>query len=365
MTFLDGIFGENIHFENASYHFEMIESLMDFVRYKKIVHETFDAYNVKTKPNPKAVYWPNPTRDPDQSLYTTLPVIKNFGIVSSKTPIGSAGSCFAFEIASNLQKRGFNYVVAEKRYQPDVGVYEHSDNSSNPYAQSSANWGTLFNTPSFRQLAEKAFHTREFPQLLLHNKLENGVMYYSDPFREDMSFATPESYANDYEKHRNAIRQALTQCEVFIITLGLNECWELIKEKLAISRNPRHEALGVLVQHRILTVEENIKNIQTFIDIVRKHNPALKLIISVSPVPFMATGRSKDCHVMTANCHSKAVLRVAAEELVKNNRDVFYFPSYELATMGTKEPWTADQRHINAPTISRVMQLFDEMFVTI
>ena len=75
--------------------------------------------------------------------------------------------------------------------------------------------------------------------------------------------------------------------------------------------------------------------LQRFLDVIRAHNPDLQLIVSVSPIPFLATGRADKYHVVAANCLSKAVLRVAAEEIVKRNEGVYYFPSYELVTTCT------------------------------
>jgi hypothetical protein len=68
-------------------------------------------------------------------------------------------------------------------------------------------------------------------------------------------------------------------------------------------------------------------------------------------------------HVVEANTHSKAVLRVAAEEFVSRNQGVHYFPSYELVTNGIERPWDADQRHVTPATVSRVMEMFHEMYV--
>jgi len=95
----------------------------------------------------------------------------------------------------------------------------------------------------------------------------------------------------------------------------------------------------------------------------RAHNPNIKLIQSESPVPIMATGRAANCHVVTANVQSKAVLRTAVEEVAKANRDVYYFPSYEMVTSCIESPWDTDQRHVAPAAVSRVMALFDAMYV--
>jgi hypothetical protein len=341
---------------------KLTESLADVARYLATMRATTDAYNAKTKPNPGAVFWPNPQRG--TSLFETLPTVSKLGLVSKTTPVGSAGSCFAFEIAYSLQRRGFNYVVTEKGHQPEAGVFLDSHKPDDVHERFTAGYGILFNTPSFRQLAEKAFHERELPRLLTRRRADDGRWMYADPYRENVYFSSVEAYAEDYEKHRTAVREGFLKSEVFIITLGLNECWEYMPDGSVISRNPSSsKALNALLRHKVLTVEENVANVQRFIDVIRAHNPKFKLIVSVSPIPFLATGLARTTHVVTANGHSKAVLRVAAEELVKRNKDVHYLPSFELVTSCIKDAWEDDQRHVKRSSVDRVMTLFDAMFV--
>lgn len=343
----------------------LAESQLDLARYVAGMRHAIDAYDPTTKPNPSAVWYPNPTRPNGSSVYDTLPVVTNHGIVTKTTPIGSAGSCFAFEISAYLQRNGFNYVVTEKGEDVARGVIQGCPGPSETahHARFSANWGILFNTPTLTQLAEKAFGERDLPRFLVHAPNDQGTLLYSDPFRENVWFTSPEAFEADYERHRAAVREALLAAEVFIVTPGLNECWQFVGDGSVISRNPRSSALTSLLRHRVLTVEENVGYLQRFVDIVRAHNPKLKVIVSVSPVPFMATGLGHTRHVMTANGHSKAVLRVAAEEFVTRNRDVYYLPSYELVMTGLKDPWEPDERHVHHAAVQRVMSLFEATFV--
>jgi hypothetical protein len=342
---------------------KMAEALVDIARYVETMRATMDAYNPRTKPNPGAVFWPNPQRG--GSLFETLPVGRKVDLVSKATPVGSAGSCFAFEIAHSLQRRGFNYIVTEKGHRPDEGVFLDSHKPDDVYERFTASYGILFNTPSFRQLAEKAFNEREMPRLVSRRLADDGRWMYADPYRENVFFSSVDAYAADYEKHRTAVREGFLKSEVFIVTLGLNECWEFVGDGTVISRNPSSsKALNALLRHKVLTVDENIANIQRFIDVIRVHNPKFKLVISVSPIPFLATGLAQTTHVVTANGHSKAVLRVAAEELVRRNKNVHYLPSYELVTSCIPDAWEPDQRHVKRSSVDRVMALFDAMFVT-
>lgn len=337
---------------------EMLGLMQEILAYEQGLHKKGRLYGKDNKPNPEGVFWPDPTRAGNTAdLYQLMPFVNRFPFIKKTTPIGSAGSCFAFELSKQFQLEGFNYVVTERADDTSKGVIVDGHEPGAP-AKFCANYGIQFNTPSFRQLAEKAFNRREFIKILS----QEGPELFMDPYRENVFFTSPEAYLADYNEHIRAVREALMTCEVFIITLGLNECWEFIHDGSVMSRNPKH-SMYHLVRPKVLTLQENIDNIQTFLDIVRAHNPNFKLIISLSPIPFLATHQADHKHVVEANCHSKAVLRLAAEEIVKNNPNVFYLPSYELVTHCSRDAWTEDNRHVKEEVVQRVIQMFKGMFV--
>lgn len=336
----------------------IVNALLDLANYQEIFKDSYERYSPTGKPNANAIFWPNPVHPKHpQSQYQQLPYVKKNPIMDIDTPIGSAGSCFAFEIAKYFQQEGYNYVVTERNDDPNSGVLIDGYTPGDPIAKFCANYGILFNTPSFSQLAERAFGTRDFEKILVNDS--SG--YYLDPYRENVYFESPESYLNDYEKHLNAVKESFLRCKVFVVTLGLNECWQL-HDGTVMSRNPR-ENMFQLVKHRTLTVEENVSHIQSFFDLVRQFNPEFKLIISVSPIPFLATGRADEHHIITANNHSKAVLLVAAEQLVANNEDMYYLPSYELVTQCVENAWSDDRRHVKSEVVAKVVNMFKEIFV--
>ncbi|MEW6989352.1 GSCFA domain-containing protein [Colwelliaceae bacterium 6441] len=340
---------------------EDIENLKQLAKFEHEFNDSINRYDEQNKPSSSGIYWPTPNHPSHpSSMYESLPYVKKYPIVDYDTPIGSAGSCFAQEIAKIFQQEGFNYVVTERNDEPWSGLIVDNYKAGDELAIACANYGIIFNSPSFKQLAERAFGIKPTQKLLIQQNDGSWV----DPYRENVLFMTHEAYVNDYDKHLNAVKKALEEVEVFIITLGLNECWEL-RDGSVIARMPRTNRANLyrLIKHKTLTVQENVDNIQQFFDIVKNHNPKLKLVITVSPIPFLATGRADEHHVITANAHSKSVLRVAAEELVKNNDDMYYLPSYEMVTNCIKDPWDKDERHVTKATVKKVVGLFNEIFI--
>lgn len=274
--------------------------------------------------------------------------------ITPQTPIGSIGSCFATRIAHQLQLWGYNYVIEEDDLPPDVPLERLA---ATQYRTAPARTGTLFDTPSMRQVVERAFGLWTPPRIVSRS---NGRIV--DPFRTvNQPFTTLTEYEADREAHTQALRRALLRCEVLILTLGLTEAWQLVATGDYVSV-PQLALAPSLFRRRRLSAAENVAELERILELYRAHKPDIRLIVSVSPVPLNKTFSSN--HVVVANCLSKSVLRVAAEEFVSRHPDVaFYFPSYETVLYGTREPWEADMRHVAPAAIARVMRLFQRMFL--
>jgi len=106
------------------------------------------------------------------------------------------------------------------------------------------------------QLVEKAFGERELPRIVWQNE-KNGEISYRDPFREEVEFRSIEEYEEDYSRHIKACREALLQCEVFVITLGVNEAWQMRIDGSVLSRAPWRTSPS-LVNRRVLSVADNV-----------------------------------------------------------------------------------------------------------
>jgi len=350
-------FHDGLNWE-GTFNSKDLNNLKELIAFEESYCQSVNRFGPVGKPNPNAIMWPIPNHPKyPRNKFEMLPYVTTEKIMDRNTPIGSAGSCFAMEIAKVLQEEEFNYVVTELGENPHEEAIIDGYTLGSKRALYSANFGILFNTPSLRQLAEKAFGEREFNQYLV--QAEHGL--FMDPYRENVYFKNTENFLRDYPKHIDAVRNTLLQSEVFIFTAGLNECWQL-KDGTVISRNPRN-GLYHLIEHRVLTVEENVENILSFFYSVKKRNPKFKLILTLSPVPLLATGRGATHHIIEANTHSKAVLRVALETVVREHEDIYYLPSYELVTECQSEAWKEDHRHVTEDTVKKVISMFKKKFV--
>ena len=309
----------------------------------------------------RVIQWPNNPKtkieEPNYffDIHKDLPYRNKYPWIDPDTAIGSAGSCFAMRIAHQLQAWKYNYIIEEDDLPSNLSGDEYLNTS---FRMGSARSGTLFNVPSMRQMVQRAFGEWEPEKILVETK---GKL--RDPFRSIKPLYTDvDGFLRDYCEHTQALNRALSKCEVFIFTLGLSEAWKFSHSGEYVSVAP-HNVDGFLVEPHNLNVDENVAELELLYSVFRRHNPRIKLIISVSPVPLNKT-YSKEHHVVVANSLSKATLRVAAEVFCNRHpQNTAYFPSYEVVTNCTRNPWEADMRHVSAHAVERVMSTFGKMFL--
>ncbi|MFT3975869.1 MAG: GSCFA domain-containing protein [Sphingomonas bacterium] len=283
-----------------------------------------------------------------------------FGIVPD-TRIATAGSCFAQHIAKALERSGYSYFVTE---QPAAGVSEEMAQSRN-YGVFSARYGNLYTARQLLQLVRRAYG--EFEPEDRAWLRDDGR--YVDPFRpqiEPEGFACEEDVIRSRDDHFQAVRQIIEQSDVFVFTLGLTEGWRRRSDGAVFPLAPgvaggkfdidRYEFIN-------FRASEVIDDMAAAITEMRRRNPALRFILTVSPVPLIATAEARR-HVLTATTYSKSVLRVAAEELSKTMGDIAYFPSYEIITGNFNRGayYADDLREVRMEGVNHVMRLFFKHF---
>lgn len=114
---------------------------------------------------------------------------------------------------------------------------------------------------------------------------------------------------------------------------------------------------------RITSIGENLENLRKIVDIVRAKRGDVPIVFTLSPVPLNATFREISC--ISANSVSKAILRVAVDELMReraNDGNLYYFPSYEMVTSYFKDPWGPDRLHPTYDTVDTIMRTFARLY---
>lgn len=114
---------------------------------------------------------------------------------------------------------------------------------------------------------------------------------------------------------------------------------------------------------RNFSVAEMTADIKACFSFIREVNPRIRFILTVSPVPLVATYEPR--HVLVSTIYSKSALRVVAEEISRTVPDVAYFPSYEIITgaHARSQYFAEDLREVTPQGVHRVMTLFKKHFL--
>lgn len=283
-----------------------------------------------------------------------------FGLrIGPTTKVATAGSCFAQHIARHLQKGGFNYYVTE----PGHPLLHASVRAKHHYGAFSARYGNIYTARQLLQLFRRAFGTyspTEDPWIDPDGSVR-------DPYRPTVqvgNFISVAEMLADREQHLAAVRTLFETLDVFVFTLGLTECWVSTADGAAFPLCPGVEG-GTFDPDRYgfvnQDVAEVISDMSSFIDELKSLNPRAEIVLTVSPVPLVATAEA-GAHVLSATTYSKSVLRVAAETLRRRYAHVHYFPSYEIVTGSYNRGryFAADLREVTEKGVAHVMRLFLE-----
>lgn len=283
-----------------------------------------------------------------------LEFIINKNIRNSFHPkkIASAGSCFAANVAIHLQDTSTEYLREEVKH-PFVSSFISRYN----YESYSARYGNVYSSRQLLQLVRRAKGNFTPSETIWKNGKE-----IKDPFRPGLNFNgfTLDEYLLDNEIHLKAVKRVISNCDTFIFTLGLSEVWCSKEDKAAYPSCPgtiagiydsnKHELIN-------LTVEQIISDLNEVNSEMIEINPKLKFLLTVSPVPMIATANANN--IVLSNQYSKSKLIVAAHETVAANSNMQYFPSYEMIIGShANSNFLDDKRNVKSEVVTEVMKIF-------
>jgi hypothetical protein len=232
-----------------------------------------------------------------------------------------AGSCFAENIAAELQRNKFNLI-------------------SNPH-------GILYNPLNISASIEECISTKLYSErdLFFANDRWNSFSHHS-------RFSDTEQ-ANCIKNINLSIENAHTQLKEarwLILTFGSAFIYKTRENKIVANchKLPQKEFTKELVP-----VEEILKAFNETISKLKIFNPELNLIFTVSPVRYIRDG-------IIENNLSKAILLLAVHQLVKENVNCFYFPAYEIVNDELRDYrfFKEDLVHPNEMAIQYVWEKF-------
>jgi len=270
--------------------------------------------------------------------------------------VATAGSCFAQHIARTLKASGFDYFV------PEAAPHDMDEQEAKArnYGVFSARFGNIYTVRQLLQLIERV-EGKYNPSESAWPGRNGGLV---DPFRPQIE---PEGYVDELaldlsrQTHFDAVRQMLREMSVFVFTLGLTEGWRSKTDGAVFPLAPG-VAGGAMDEGKYEFINFDVDSVRQDLHEVIAHlkriNPSCKIILTVSPVPLIATFEHR--HALVSTTYSKAVLRVVADEMWRRYDHVDYFPSYEIITGAYNRGsyYADDLREVREEGVAHVMRIF-------
>lgn len=212
--------------------------------------------------------------------------------IEHSNAIFTIGSCFAENIATYFRANKFNTL-------------------GNPF-------GVLYNPISIYNSLKFAVERKRFNETdLIFHQSEWHSFYHHSKFSHHDKDVTLQNINNSI----GATRSFLKSADVIVITFGTSYVYQHLEKKIVVSNC--HKIPQKEFSHSRLSLAKTTETIIKIIRLAKSINPDAKFILTVSPIRHWKNGA-------TNNQLSKATLLLAIDEAINSEKDIFYFPSYEI-----------------------------------
>jgi hypothetical protein len=255
---------------------------------------------------------------------TELHLQKSTFQISHSSKILSLGSCFAECMGKRLQRLQF-------------------DTLSNPF-------GTLYNPISiFQNLSNCLDATLDKAQVL-----ETRNTFYHYQFHSQVLASSKNELLEKIDTIQKETKTRIHESKFLFLTLGTSYVYFLNENSVANC----HKMPLKNFTKRFLSVKEITSQFELLLTKLKKANPEIQIILTVSPVRHI-----KD--TLELNSVSKAILRLACHYIAeKHQKIVAYFPAYELLTDDLRDYrfYADDLIHPNNQAENYIWEKFSTMF---
>ena len=238
------------------------------------------------------------------------------------------GSCFSDNIGAKLQGALINATV-------------------NPM-------GTLFNPMSITRGVNRLINNEPVAGRDLF--LQSGV-WNSYDFHSRYSLPDKQATLDRMNQRIEQGHESLKSAQLLTITLGTAIVYRLKTTGEVVAnchKVPQHE-----FDRQMSSVPDMVKVLDEMLTKLNQFNPQLRIILTVSPIRHIADG-------LDINSLSKASLRVAINEAIKNHRDYCdYFPAYEIMLDDLRDYrfYANDMVHPSEVAIEYIWQAFQATYL--
>ncbi len=259
-----------------------------------------------------------------QNFRTTLELKKEQHSINFNDRIMLMGSCFTENIGAKL-----GYVKMQTEINP---------------------FGILYNPVSIANSFNFILNDINFTEKELFN--ESGI-WHSFYHHSRFSGLNKDTVLQNINNRISKASLFLNSTNYLILTFGTAWIYEHISSNKIVSNC--HKIPAREFSRRRLTVLEICKIYNELIEKITATNHDIKIIFTVSPVRHMKDGSIE-------NQLSKSTLLLAVNEIIRNNDNCFYFPSYEIMMDDLRDYrfYEADMIHPSAQAVEYIWRIFTD-----
>lgn len=246
--------------------------------------------------------------------------------ISIRKPLFVIGSCFAENIGAQLQEQLFDVLI-------------------NPF-------GIVYNPLSIIEQLNAVLQNKQYST---DNLFEYQGMFYSWQHHGSFAGADKEEVIININNQIAKAHHQLLHSEWLLITLG-SAYYYCFKDEQVVSNC--HKVPAANFVKKMASRPQILQGFQVFLAQLQLINPKIKVLFKVSPVRYVRDG-------LTENTISKSILHLSITELVSQNKNCYYFPSYEMVIDELRDYrfYKADMIHPNEIAIAFIYEKFaDALF---
>ena len=246
--------------------------------------------------------------------------------IKPEDKIVTFGSCFADNIAGKFIEYKFRTL-------------------KNPF-------GVLYNPVSIANSVKIIYDKKLFSEKdLIFHQGEYHSFYHHSSFSSD----NPADVINRINAGISSAHDFIKGANLIVLTFGTAWVYEYIETNEVVSNC--HKIPANKFNRRKIDVRETTSAASRAIKLLKMINPELKILLTISPVRHWKDGAVE-------NQRSKATLILAAEKLVEECDNVFYFPSYEIVIDDLRDYrfYSSDLVHPNNLAVEYIWEKFAEAY---
>lgn len=259
-------------------------------------------------------------------LNTSIDNPKSEYEINHKDKIMMLGSCFIQNIGRKM---------VESKFNTDI----------NPF-------GVLYNPFSISKSIKILLQKKT---LLEKDLFEYNGIYNSFSHHSSFSNIDPNKCLENINIQLEKSTLFLREANILFITFGTSYVYQL-KETNQIVANCHKLPTNLFNRFR-LDIDQIVNEWINIINDIRKINPCIKIIFTVSPIRHIKDG-------LHDNQISKSVLLIAIDHIQKRLNNIDYFPSYEILMDDLRDYrfYSEDMVHPNNTAIEYIWEIFKQTY---